>query len=184
VEPKRLLLLALVVEGGLGAIAVGWIRIAELPVRAGDPLVAAWTGGVTALLLAGVGYWILELAPGWAPIRQFRDLCRAHLVPLFSRMGGWHILAIGAMAGGGEELLFRGALQAQAGLVIASLLFGLAHFGGVRTFVLALWAAGAGFVFGGLAIVTGGILAPVVAHGLYDALAIAYLRWGRGDGKA
>jgi membrane protease YdiL (CAAX protease family) len=31
---------------------------------------------------------------------------------------------------------------------------------------------------GGLAIATGGLIAPIVAHGVYDMLALAYIRRG------
>jgi membrane protease YdiL (CAAX protease family) len=33
-------------------------------------------------------------------------------------------------------------------------------------------------VMGGLAIATGGLIAPIVAHGVYDMLALEYIRRG------
>jgi membrane protease YdiL (CAAX protease family) len=41
-----------------------------------------------------------------------------------------------------------------------------------------VWASGMGFVLGTLANVTGGLTAPMVAHGLYDMLALEYIRRG------
>ena len=38
-----------------------------------------------------------------------------------------------------------------------------------------------GFGLGLLAVGTNGLLAPTVAHGVYDAVAIGYLRWGKLD---
>ncbi len=43
---------------------------------------------------------------------------------------------------------------------------------------LGIWAACTGALLGWLAIATGGLLAPIVAHIAYDALALSYLRWG------
>jgi uncharacterized protein len=85
---------------------------------------------------------------------------------------------ISVAAGIGEELLFRGAVQAEWGLVLSSILFGAMHISGTGTVAFGAWAAGAGFVLGGLATVTGGLFAPIVAHATYDAIAILQIRWG------
>ena len=88
------------------------------------------------------------------------------------------MIVISVAAGVGEELLFRGALQAEAGLVTASIVFGLLHIGGRDTMVFGGWVMVMGAGLGGLAVATGGLLAPIVAHSAYDAAAIAYCRWG------
>ena len=83
------------------------------------------------------------------------------------------------VSGAAEEALFRGALQPEVGLVIASLLFGLAHFAPRRD--LAAWAPAAviaGFVLGSLYAWTGNLIAPVVAHATVNAI---NLRWLGGD---
>jgi hypothetical protein len=85
---------------------------------------------------------------------------------------------IGAAAGVGEEVLFRGVLQPLVGWPAASVLFGLAHMGGRAMAPFAVWAAVMGGALGALAIATGGIVAPIVAHGVYDVLALAYVRRG------
>ena len=36
-----------------------------------------------------------------------------------------------------------------------------------------------GAALGWLAAATGGLLAPIVAHALYDAAALVHIRWGR-----
>jgi membrane protease YdiL (CAAX protease family) len=64
-----------------------------------------------------------------------------------------------------EEALFRGVLQPRLGLLVASLLFGLAHL--VPRRELLPWAGFAiamGFMLGGLFIATGNLVAPVVTH--------------------
>jgi membrane protease YdiL (CAAX protease family) len=83
-------------------------------------------------------------------------------------------------AGVGEELLFRGFLQAAIAdwtnpwiaLAIASLLFGLAHF---ITPMYAVLATLLGAYLGGLWLACDNLLAPIVTHALYDFLALVYL---------
>ena len=75
-------------------------------------------------------------------------------------------------------MLFRGALQAEVGLAAASVVFGLLHMGGRDTLVFGGWVMVMGAGLGWLAVVTGGLLAPMIAHSVYDAAAIAYCRWG------
>jgi len=55
--------------------------------------------------------------------------------------------------------------------------FGLCHLGRSRQgWVLGVWAALAGGVLAGLAFVTGGLLAPIVAHAGYDLAALLWIR--------
>ena len=89
------------------------------------------------------------------------------------------ILIISTLAGVGEEILFRGACQPAFGPIIASLAFGLCHVGSRGTIVLGAWAALVGGFFAWLTWATAGLLAPILAHALYDALALSYIRWGQ-----
>ena len=45
------------------------------------------------------------------PFRGLKRLVDTTLVPLFTKCRWWHLAAISALAGIGEELLFRGVLQ-------------------------------------------------------------------------
>ncbi len=92
------------------------------------------------------------------------------------------LVLISVFSGVGEEALFRGALQPEIGLVAASLLFGAAHVGPDRRYLVwTLWAVGAGFLFGALYEWTGGLLAPTVAHAAHNAATL--LLWKRSRGK-
>jgi membrane protease YdiL (CAAX protease family) len=74
-----------------------------------------------------------------------------------------------------QEAFFRGALQPRVGWLAASLLFGLAHLHPRRELrVWSLSAALAGLGFGALFSASGDLLAPVLAHGLLNAV---NLRW-------
>ena len=88
---------------------------------------------------------------------------------------------IAALAGLGEELLFRGVAQrgieqvsgsGNIGLVAASLLFGLAHpISKTYTFMATL----VGLYLGGLLLASDNLLAPIVTHAAYDFAALVYL---------
>ena len=67
----------------------------------------------------------------------------------------------------------RGAVQRELGVAVASVLFGLLHPLGAAYIV---WATVVGAGLGALAIASGGLVAPIAAHGTYNLLALAYLR--------
>jgi len=131
----------------------------------------------TMLLAAGLAL-LAALAP--ERFRGIEALLRPLLAMLFRDRGTGAVLLVSALAGLGEELLFRGVLQAWltglvgpwAGIAIASVIFGLAHYLSHVYFVL---ATAMGLYLGLLYQLTGDLLAVVLVHGLYDALAIGYL---------
>ena len=177
-SPRRVLVFALATQGLLIVIASGASRIMALSPVWGQPMRDLAIGLVAALLLAGVNYWLLARAPENWIVRGVRAVYDEMLIPLFARLDRLGIVAIGAAAGLGEEWLFRGVLQPVLGFWLTSLLFGLAHVGGIRMLPFGVWATGMGLVMGGLAIATGGLIAPIVAHGVYDMLALEYIRRG------
>jgi membrane protease YdiL (CAAX protease family) len=99
---------------------------------------------------------------------------------LLGRASIGELALVSALAGAGEELLFRGVLQPVishwlspiGGLLVASLLFGLAHSLSVVYFLLATMI---GLCFGWMAERWDDVLAPAVSHGLYDFVALVYL---------
>lgn len=80
------------------------------------------------------------------------------------------LVLVSVFSGVGEETFFRGALQPEVGLVLTSVIFGALHVGPDRRYLA--WTASAlvaGFLFGALYEITGGLIAPVVAHVLHNA---------------
>jgi membrane protease YdiL (CAAX protease family) len=181
---RRLLALAFAGEGCLALVGLVWARLAGYPLALGPLGPAILAGVASALGIAVVQYWLLRLAPDAGPVRALRRLYREILAPLFAGITLVDILIISALAGIGEELLFRGAWQAAFGPVIASLAFGLCHIGSRGTIVLGAWAAIVGGYFAWLTYATAGLLAPILAHALYDAIALSYIRWGRAPESA
>jgi membrane protease YdiL (CAAX protease family) len=176
VDPQRVLAFALGTQVLLGALAVAGSHLLGLRVAWGDPSRHVPVGIAAALALGTVNYALLRLAPpGWLA-DGVRRVCDEVLVPLFGRLNRTGILLISMAAGVGEEWFFRGVLQAVLGWVGASVVFGAAHVGGRHMVAFGVWATTMGLALGALAMVCGGLLAPAIAHGMYDALALEYLR--------
>jgi membrane protease YdiL (CAAX protease family) len=174
----RLLALAFATQGFLVLVAWTCSRWLGISPRWGEPLRDTAIGLLFALVLAGANYLLLTRAPSNWLVDGVRAVYHEILKPLFSRLGVTSIIALGAAAGLGEEWLFRGVLQPLIGLAPTCAAFGLAHVGGVRMLPFGIWASGMGLVMGLLAIATGGLIAPMVAHGVYDMMALEYIRRG------
>lgn len=118
----------------------------------------------------------------WEWVEGLRRIVEDHLLPLFSGAGPAAMLFVALAAGIGEELLFRGVIQAgledligpATALVVASLLFGLAHALTPAYFVLTCLM---GLYLGWLYQATGNLLVPIMVHFLYDWIVLVwYLR--------
>lgn len=175
---RRVFALALLTQLLLVATAWALSRMFAIPPQWGEPRRDIVIGLAGAAVLAAANYLLLIHAGANWLVRGVRAVYHEVLVPLFSRFNTVGIVVLGAMAGIGEEWLFRGVLQPVTGWVVASLVFGAAHVGARSMVPFGVWAAVMGLALGGLAQATGGLIAPMVAHGVYDMLALAYLRRG------
>jgi membrane protease YdiL (CAAX protease family) len=139
---------------------------------------AAGYGIAATLPLLGLLRWCLRTE--WGPMRRLVSLVEERLTPYLAGASAWGIVLVSLMAGLGEEVLFRGVIQ--AGLAdrlpawlavgIAALLFGAAHW---LTTSYAVFATVIGGYLGILFLVTGNLLAPAVTHALYDVVALSVL---------
>ncbi|MCP3987337.1 MAG: CPBP family intramembrane metalloprotease [bacterium] len=137
----------------------------------GDPMAALPSGllglAVGLVLVAVSRKWTRATASGAILAETLGELVRGLTLPA--------VVLLALASGIAEEMLFRGALQTQVGWLLASLLFGAAHYlprPGLR--IWALFALLAGGLFGGLFEYTGTLLAPAVAHVTVNGL---NLRW-------
>ena len=147
------------------------------------PLATAAVLGAVATLPLLAGLFVMERLP-WAPLVRLQQLVETQLVPLFAHMSLWQLLLIALAAGLGEELLFRGWLQASLtdwigpplgvglALAVTSVAFGACHWLTPAYGVLALLIS---VYLGLLFLLTDSILAPIVCHALYDFIALVYL---------
>lgn len=125
-------------------------------------------------LAGGAGLLALWLA-GRALLPMARELERA-IASLLEGLVPSDALALALISAFAEELFFRGAVQGSWGIVAATVLFALLHTGPGRPFLLwTLFALVAGAVFGFLALHTGNLLAPVVAHLVVNAVNLTRL---------
>lgn len=160
-------------------LALVWQRWRGVSLPFGDPVSGVVFGLGAAVLLAVVNGYVICGAPDLSPVREMRRLYVTGLKPMFGRLGPGHIVVISAAAGIGEELFFRGVLLPEIGLIGSSLIFGVLHTGGRGTYAFGAWVALMGAGLGWLSTWSGGLVAPIVAHAVYDALAMSYIRWGR-----
>jgi CAAX protease family protein len=168
------------VEAGLAVVALGfgWL-VGISPVRGlrWDANVAITGVLATGPLLLMFAWSLRSKLPFMVRIRAFFDEV---VRPLFGPCSILDFALVSIAAGVGEELLFRGLIQAAAvrglglglGLTIASLVFGLLH---PITPAYVVLAAVMGGYLGLLWVLTDNLLSAIVAHSLYDFLALVYL---------
>jgi uncharacterized protein len=182
--------MAVAFEGGLvlAGLALGWLM--KPPAWEA----ARWSADAVALGLV----WSLPPLVALVFLRQLREgavggLNRTVdelLVPLFAGLKLWQFAVVSALAGTGEELLFRGVLQqvladwtgVVAAIAPTSVVFGLAHL------ITPLYGVLAGLVsvyLGWLFVQYENLAVPMVTHAMYDFVALVYLvRPGNDDAEA
>jgi uncharacterized protein len=155
-----------------------WAALRGFDLRlAGDSLALSLTlGSLTPLATVSAGLLAYRLVPALRAIVE-------ELAPrLVDGAGRVSLLLVSLFSGVGEEVFFRGAVQQEFGLVAASLLFGVVHVGPDRRYLVwTLWAIAAGFLFGVLYDVSGGLLAPILAHAAHNAATLLLWKRSRKD---
>jgi uncharacterized protein len=133
---------------------------------------SALLGVLTAVATVSLGLLAYRLLP---PLREIAEELAPRLVDGADRC---NLVLVALFSGVGEETFFRGAVQQEFGLVVASLVFGLVHVGPDRRYLVwTAWAILAGFLFGALYEITGGLFAPILAHSAHNAVTL--LLWRR-----
>jgi hypothetical protein len=166
-------------EGGLIVLAfvLGWI----FDVNPIEHLTFTWSAvlwGIAAALPM-FGLFVLAHRFSFGPLKQIRRFLIEMLGPSLAACRWYDLILLAGLAGITEEVLFRGMLQMwieracdspTAGLVVASILFALAH---LITPFYALFAGVMGLYLGCLLDVSGqrNLLVPVITHAVYDYLA-------------
>lgn len=171
---------ALLFQGAIGVVGLAAIMLFGIPVSYDglSPGIAVFWGvagsGATYVVIM-----MLTRLPG-----LLRDSLETQLEKLhrFACDYSWPVLiALSALAGAGEELLFRGAIQgwlaqhmhASVAILAASVLFGLVHY---LSFTYFMVATGLGLVLGTAYALTDSLVLVMVWHGVYDLIALYCLR--------
>lgn len=177
---RRALGMALLFEGALGALAllIGWlVEFNPLRTLTFDLRGLLWGVAGTLPMLAVFGLLVGASAP---PMLEIRRILDEIVGAFFVRCSTAELALVAGLAGIGEEALFRGLVQGYlearmgpgAALLLASALFGLVH---PLTRAYVVLAAIFGCYLGWLWLMTQNLMVPVVAHGLYDFLALRTL---------
>jgi membrane protease YdiL (CAAX protease family) len=160
--------------GFLTVVAAVWcgLRGFDVNLSGVSPASSLLLGALTAACTVALGLLAYRLFP---MLRSISDELAPRLV---DGADSTSLILVSIFSGVGEEAFFRGAVQQEFGLVVASLLFGLAHIGPDRRYLVwTAWAIMAGFVFGFIYDISGGLLAPVFAHAGHNAVTL--LLWRR-----
>ncbi|MBL8888584.1 MAG: CPBP family intramembrane metalloprotease [Planctomycetaceae bacterium] len=165
----------------------------------------AVSGGAMLAMVMFAGVWLLSQR-GWAWLTEIQQILDQVLIPSLRKCRYWQLLVLAMLAGIGEELLFRWAMQgwfelglrglfdspmslglapspterwAFAGaILLTSIVFGLCH---AITRAYCALATMMGLVFSGVVVCGGGLVGAMIAHGLYDFLAFVWLCRRAGD---
>lgn len=135
-------------------------------------------GALAALPLIALFLSMLRWPIG--PLIKVKEFCEGEIVPLFQKSYWSELALISLSAGVGEEMLFRGVLQATLtdwlgvglGVSLASFLFGVLHPISISYIIIAGFL---GVYLGGLWIFNGNLLTVMVTHAVYDFIALGYL---------
>lgn len=179
--PSSFVGLAVLSEGALAVLGWGlgvWSGLDWTPMLRGTPeaLLLGVLGGIGLVALH-----VLLMFPGGArnPLhRSIYEPLRAVLRPQLRDVRPVGIVLLAVASGVGEEVLFRGWLQTQTGIGVASVLFGACHVWGKEALPYGLYATGMGVLLGILFEHTGHLLwAPVLAHAVNNLLGFLALKY-------
>ena len=160
------------------ALTLGWL-LDQRPLSSFGFTLSGLAWGVAAVVPM-LGLLWLTRHLHWRPFRRLRIVLDRRLIPMFRGWSAWDLASLSLVAGVGEEMLFRGVLQDAAaaryglatGLIVGSVVFGMLH-AVTRTYAVLVTLIGA--YLGAIYVASGNLLVPIVAHGLYDFLALLYL---------
>jgi len=175
-----IVLFAVFFEGGLAPLSLilGWWLgrppLSRFSWSAGDALIGAAAAIPPVLVFLAMLRWPI------GPFGRLKRFIEEEFIPLLANSTWSDIALIAISAGVGEEMLFRGVFQSAligstgvlAGLVLASLLFGLLH---PISVLYATVGFAMGMYLGGLFLLLDNLLAAMVTHAVYDFLLMAYL---------
>jgi uncharacterized protein len=171
---SRVFIIVGIAYAALLVASMAWSMVrgdGPLPTPAGISFVRHLSGAVIGLaagLIIVTCDWYCVRLFAWA--RRLEDEFTIILGPL----SAGQVIFLAATSSVAEEAFFRGAMQPSLGLLLTSLVFGLAHLGPTRIYLpWTLMAIGMGFVLGWLMVWTSTLLAPIVCHLVINTVNLA-----------
>lgn len=187
-DRSQFLRLAAVFEGGLVFVALALGLLSQINPFADFRIDRASVFVGIAAALLPFALLVVSDRFRFSALERMKRIVLQLLGPSLIACRWYELVFVAALAGFGEELVFRGVLQRLlerwldfggsghiAGLIASNVIFGLLHF---LTPTYALLAGLMGIYFGVLLDSTNppSLVVPMVAHGLYDYLAFLLLR--------
>lgn len=187
-DRSHFLRLAAVFEGGLVFVALALGLLSQINPFADFRIDRASVFVGIAAALLPFALLVVSDRFRFSALERMKRIVLQLLGPSLIACRWYELVFVAALAGFGEELVFRGVLQRLlerwldfggsghiAGLIASNVIFGLLHF---LTPTYALLAGLMGIYFGVLLDSTNppSLVVPMVAHGLYDYLAFLLLR--------
>jgi len=175
-----ILIFAVFFEGGLAPLSVflGWLLghppLADFGWNLRDGLVGAAAAVPLVLAFLALLRWPVGV------LDRFRKFCDEEVATLFAECSWSEIALVSVAAGVGEEMLFRGFLQAALcawlgmpwGLTVSTIVFGLLH---PISVIYVVIAGLIGLYLSTIWILNGNLLTVMVTHAVYDFAALGYL---------
>jgi len=180
-QKARTFALAMLFESGLGFAGVLLAWWAEVSLHSRLQVTAPTVARGLVACLPMLVLLVVVSNSRWTPFVELRKQVEMLVHEIFGESSPLELALICLAAGLGEELLFRGALQPWAArisnptvaIAVVGLLFGLAHSLSVTYFVTATVI---GFYFGWLMEAYDDLVAPIVAHAVYDFVALMFVK--------
>jgi len=163
-------------EAGLGLAGLLWAWLRSIPITYRFDIEALVLGTLAAALFSVVNLTLYSYSRRHGRPVEVHAFLEGEVFPVFGRVTRLELILLALLAGFGEEIFFRGVLQQEAGLWVASLIFGILHGPSKGLWPMALWAAVMGALLGLLYEGTGNLVVPAVAHAVYDGVALVYIR--------
>jgi membrane protease YdiL (CAAX protease family) len=179
-KDSNIILISVGAEGFLALLFFIWAHLHDLPFETFPSFSDIQNGFLFSLPLFGLNFILFGLVsdryPSFGSFRYLRDNV---VKPLADELNIVTALIISFCAGFGEELFFRGLVQAELGIIISALLFALLHFGtAVRRFALvAIVYFVIGLYFSQITLEGHGLWVPIITHFFYDFTILIYMRY-------
>jgi uncharacterized protein len=159
-----------------------WLRSLGLSARLDVGMTEALAGVAAAVALTlSLPFFTSTFASRVLLLRDMKGVWDDLLTPLGKSLTLAEIAGLAILSGVSEEIFFRGAVQAEIGIVGASLAFGLLH---PLNLSYVIWASSVGLFLGLLQQSTGSLVPPILCHGGYNFAALLYLRyWYQGESR-
>jgi len=179
IKQKELVLMVVTIESLLFFISLGWGYFAHInPFNSikfnSYSILYAATG---TIFLLGINFLAVNVLSKYIFFFKYLKEAYNEVAPIAANITFPGAFIIALFSGFAEEFFFRGIIQVQFGIIIASVIFGIFHIGNKKTFWYGLYAILIGLYLGWIYHITGNLLVSMLIHCLNNFLALFYMRY-------